>query len=327
MDKTMNMSIIYGIIALLSLLLAGGYCSLVRKKEIWLIWLHFSVFVANLGYFALSISKTTEEALLANRLAYLGCVCLPLFMLMTIIKVCGLKCPKLLLGSLIGISFVIFLITASQGYFNWYYREVSLVFVNGMAKLCKVYGPLHTLYYVYLFMYFAMMIGTVIVAMVKKTVVTYKHAGLLIIVVFLNIAIWLVEQFTNSDFEFLSVSYIVSELLLLFLYGMIQEYELISEGRATEAVVAAAVQQAGDITAEVYCIESVMACYPEAENLTVREKDVLKKILEDKKRKEIAEELFITENTVKKHTSSIFAKLGVTNRSELFDKMNMKAGS
>ena len=157
-------------------------------------------------------------------------------------------------------------------------------------------------------------------------VVTYKHAGLLIIVVFLNIAIWLVEQFTNSDFEFLSVSYIVSELLLLFLYGMIQEYELISEGRTTEAVVAA-VQQVGDITAEVYCIESVMECYPEAENLTAREKDVLKKILEDKKRKEIAEELFITENTVKKHTSSIFAKLGVTNRSELFDKMNMKVGS
>lgn len=70
MDKTLNVSIIYGVTTCLSLLLAGGYCATVRKKENWLVWLYFSVFVANLGYFALSISKTLEEALLANRLAY-----------------------------------------------------------------------------------------------------------------------------------------------------------------------------------------------------------------------------------------------------------------
>lgn len=94
MKKTLNISFVYGSIAVLSLLLACGYCALVRKKEIWLIWLYFSAFIANLGYFALSISKTVEEALLANGLSYLGCVFLPLFMLMTIMKVCHLKCPK-----------------------------------------------------------------------------------------------------------------------------------------------------------------------------------------------------------------------------------------
>ena len=63
MDKTINVSIIYGIVTCVSMLLAGGYCATVRKKEIWLIWLYFSVFIANLGYFSLSISTTLEEAL------------------------------------------------------------------------------------------------------------------------------------------------------------------------------------------------------------------------------------------------------------------------
>ncbi|MBQ7926257.1 MAG: hypothetical protein IJ335_08195, partial [Lachnospiraceae bacterium] len=123
MEKTMVISFIYGICTVLSLLFAGGYCALMRKKENWLIWLYFSVFVANLGYFTLSISKTLEEALLANRLAYLGCVFLSLFMLMTIAKVCHLSVSKLWLGVFIGISTLVFLVAASQGYFDLYYRE------------------------------------------------------------------------------------------------------------------------------------------------------------------------------------------------------------
>ena len=308
----MNVSFIYGIDAVLALLLACGYCAVVRKKEIWLIWLYFSVFVANLGYFTLSISKTIEEALLANRLAYLGCVFLPLFMMTTIMKVCRIKCTVLARSLLVAVSSVVFFIAVSQGYLNLYYKEVSLVFVNGMAKLEKVYGPLHNLYYVYLFVYFAMMLGVIAFAVWRKKISSYKHAALLAIVVFFNIAIWLVEQFINWDFEFLSVSYIASELLLLFLYGMIQDYE---EAMQSNQMVANA--------AEVPCIdlEALKSKWENVNALSGREMDVLQKMLEEKKRKEIAEELCITENTVKKHISSIFSKLEIDNRNALYNKI------
>lgn len=314
MEKTIAVSFIYGICAVLSLLLAGGYCALVRKKENWLIWLYFSVFIANLGYFTLSISTTLEEALLANRLAYLGCVFLPLFMLMTIVKVCHLSVSKIFMWILIGISAVVFLVAASQGYLDLYYREVSLVFVNGAAKLVKAYGPLHALYYVYLFAYFALMIGVISYAVAEKKVDSGKHAGLLAVVVLLNIAIWLVEQLINWDFEFLAVSYIASELLLLFLYGMIQDYEAIAEQKDKGSLLSENIA--------VLTLEQAGMVLPEISNLSAREKEVLEKILADKKRKEIAEELYITENTVKKHTSSIFTKLNVSSRDELFAKIS-----
>lgn len=312
MEKTLNISFIYGIDTVLALLLACGYCAIVKKKEMWLVWLYFSVFVANVGYFTLSISKTVEEALLANRLGYLGGVFLPLFMLMTIMKVCKVKCSTVAKAILITISSMVFLVAASQGYLTLYYKEVSLVFVNGMAKLQKVYGPLHNLYYIYLFAYFIAMLGVIIYALHKKRIASYKHAGLLVVVVFLNIAIWLIEQFINWDFEFLSVSYIVSELLLLFLYGMIQDYE-IAMGHQKE--------QAHPETSGEMNLSSIREKCPEVSNLSGREMDVFKGLLEDKKRKEIAEELCITENTVKKHISSIFTKLEVSNRKELLEKI------
>lgn len=57
------------------------------------------------------------------------------------------------------------------------------------------------------------------------------------------------------------------------------------------------------------------------EQLSKREMEVMHKLLEGKSRKQIAEELFITESTVKKHTTSIYAKLEVSGRIELISKM------
>mgnify|MGYP003293417632 CR=1 FL=1 len=58
-----------------------------------------------------------------------------------------------------------------------------------------------------------------------------------------------------------------------------------------------------------------------SEQLSKREIEVMHKLLEGKSRKQIAEELFITESTVKKHTTSIYAKLEVSGRIELISKM------
>ena len=311
----MSLSIIYGIAAATALLLAVGYCTMVKQKENWLTWLYFSVLIANIGYFTLSVSTTLEEALLANRLAYLGCVFLPLFMLMTISKVCNVTCGKGGRTVLIGVSLVVFFIAASQGYLDWYYKEVTFQRVDGISKLQKVYGPLHLVYYVYLFTYFALMICVICYAIRRKKIATYKHAGLLAVVVLLNIVIWLVEQFISWEFEFLSISYIVSELLLLFMYGMIQDYEQMLEQNG--------VQQPEEPAKERMVLTVPdLTDWPELSLLSNRERDVLQKILEDKKRKDIAEDLFITENTVKKHISNIFSKLGVSSRHELLEKIN-----
>jgi len=81
----------YGITTLAAFVLAISYGALVKKKELWLMLLFISVVIVNFGYFSLSVSKTLSEALLANRVSYLGSVFLPLCMLMTIRNVCHVK--------------------------------------------------------------------------------------------------------------------------------------------------------------------------------------------------------------------------------------------
>ena len=309
-----NMSVVYGIVAALALLLFIGYCALIRQKNLWMLLVFLSVFVVNLGYFSLSISQTLSEALLANRLAYLGSVFLPLCMLMVILEACRLSRPKWLLPLLLCISITMFLVAASPGFLDCYYQEVSLVFVGGMALLEKVYGPLHPLYLVYLVSYLGLMAGVILLSYRKKKTVSCKHAVLLLIVVFLNMTIWAVEQLIYWEFELLSVSYLVSELLLLVLYSMMQDYEdLMTE---TPTVPLPEVHSFRGFPPQR--IEDILTRWPPVADLTARELDVLRAILEDKKRKEIAAELYVTEHTVKKHTANIFSKLGVSSRAELF---------
>ena len=57
---------------------------------------------------------------------------------------------------------------------------------------------------------------------------------------------------------------------------------------------------------------------PDTSMLSAREREVLELLLEGKQRNEIAAKLYISENTVKKNISSIYSKLGVTSRNELF---------
>ena len=166
--------------------------------------------------------------------------------------------------------------------------------------------------------------------------------AILLTVVFLNIAIWFVEQLVYHEFEFLSVSYIVSELLLLMLYGMMQDYGIldvepsqpvrqkafpvVEENQETVVEKDAGTEESPGETEKGHTafseehIEKIARAWAAEYVLTGRECDVLCAILRDKKRKDIAAEMCVTEHTVKKHTGNIFSKLEVSSRSELFTK-------
>ena len=170
------------------------------------------------------------------------------------------------------------------------------------------------------------------------------------IVVCGNIGIWFIEQLIAVDFEFLSIAYIFTETLMVLFYNMLNDTSSekicnvmeISRENVMEPVVKkekaetrtdasvpsqeekeSVVKETENKDKEerkqrvVHLIEKCA----EIEQLSEREMDVLLLILEDKKRKDIAFDLNISENTVKRHVSHIFSKLEVINRKELFEKV------
>ncbi len=319
-DKSGSISIVYGVTSVAALLILCGYCCTVRKKDPWYLLLFSSVFVVNAGYMALALSGTLEEALLANRVSYLGSVCLPLSMLMIIVKACGFRSSKHLGGILAALGAAVFLIAASPGYLDIYYSDVQLVFVNGVAVLEKVYGPWHCVYLFYLLAYFAAMVAVIALAWFKKRMECLLRAAFIASAVFVNMGIWLLEQLVRIDFELLAVSYIISSLFLLALCLLDQE-------RPAEAVpvVQAEPEPVPDKPQEPEIVPEPEDNLPDQLSyfrsqlpfLTPTERIIYDRYLAGSSTKEIMAELNIKENTLKYHNKNIYGKLGVSSRKQL----------
>ena len=196
--------------------------------------------------------------------------------------------------SLIAVALLMFATVCSP----WYYNQSASTF-SVEEGLCKVYGPLHNVYALYLVGYFIAMIATVLHSLRIKKVTSHKHAVLIIGIVLGNISFWLIEKFVELDFEFLAISYLFSEIILLGLYWMMQDYVHVSAISPKDKT------------------EELIKTLPDGVSLHPREREILSAILKNQKRKDIAKQLNLSENTVKTYTRSLYKKLGVTSRDEL----------
>ena len=317
-QKNTNISIIYGTLACLSVILLITYCYIIYEKDVWFLLLFSSVAIINIGYFCLSTSTVLEEALLANRISYLGSVFLPMAMLFIILKTINIRWSKWVHFLLLIIAFIIFFIAASPGYSTIYYKEVSLQTVNGITFLEKVYGPCHIVYLFYLLSYFSVMVFIVLRVFFKKTIPSIFHSIILVITVFINIDLWLIEQLISINFEMLSISYIVTEVVLLGLNVILTENESLKitfpETPSLENT-----SSTDDSPLEQPISEVQHEFLLNLEKLTKTERIIFDYYILGHGTKEIMSELKITENTLKFHNKNIYSKLNVSSRKQLLE--------
>ena len=311
---------LYCIIFALSLLYPVGYLLLVRKQQSvpWLFGLNLSISIVNLGYLLLSISKTVEFALVANKIAYFGQVFVPLCMYMIISALCGFSYKKLTKYVLICAAVLMFALVLTTGHLDWYYKSATLAFADGAAKLIKEYGVLHPLNLIYVLGYFVAMLTVIFVSLKKNKGKSYKLVGMMFAIVFCNIGGWIFEKVVTWNFEFLAASYIVSEFIFFFVFWMLQDYIHISDVPPPVIVEEKPSVIFVDTKERAANIEHILSNLPNNTTLTSRQMDILEGILDGKSRKEIAADLHLSENTVKMHTTSLFRALKVTSREEIF---------
>lgn len=318
-DKSTSMTIIYAATTFCALLLLLGYFFTIRKKDNWFCVLFASVLVVNIGYLMLATAKTLDAALWANRVAYLGSVFLPISMFKSIQKISNLKYPKWLNFVLTLISAFVFFVAASPGWLDIYYKSVALENIDGVSVLVKEYGPWHNLYLFYLVGCFVAMIATAIYATAKKKINSTAHAIIVIVAVFVNICVWLIEQLVAFDFEFLSVSYIITEIFLLNIYLVIQTQEKIIEALKAQNSSQPA-PRCTELTKESQdFVEHCSFIIEQLPTLTTKEKEIYERFALGMSTKEVLVELNIKENTLKYHCKNIYQKLGVTSRKQLVE--------
>ena len=305
------------LIAAVGLLVA--YSVAVKTKEFWLTMLHVCVSVVNLGYLLMSLANTVEFAVFGNDVVYLGSVFLSMCMFLTIVRLCGFEIKKAHVITCVSLGVVMFAIVASSPMLPLYYKSVDIEMIDGAAKLVKEYGVLHPVYLVYLLGYFAAMIGTIIHSVRKKKIGDTKLAGFIAAIVCINIVVWLFEKMINWEYEFLSVTYIASEFLLLIVYWMLQDYVHKNDiPTYTPAEKEELAVQITEMTMEAK-LAKVLTFVKEDNPLSMREREILEMVIAGKKRREIAEKMHLSENTVKTYTRTLYGKLGISCREELYE--------
>ena len=316
----------YGVIFLLSLVLLPVYFLFMRKKqsEPWLFVLFVSVAIVNLGYTLTAFSKTVDFALFANKITYLGQVLIPLCMFMLILKLCGYTYKKWVLGVLIGAAVIMFAIICTTGYLDWYYTSATIEKVDGATVLHKEYGVLHPINLIYVILYFIGMITVIVLSLGQHKSASQKHACGMLLIVLGNIAMWCFGKVIPWNVEFLSVTYLMSAGGFLIEWLMLQDYVHKKDiPKYTQAEKKELAIQITTMTMEEK-ISKVLFHLKNGENLTPREQEVLELILQHKKRREIGEIMFVSESSVKLYTRTLYSKLGVSSREELYALLTQK---
>lgn len=318
--ETGNLTFVYGALAVLSVLLLISYLLWEQKKERNFLFLISCVAMVNCGYFLLAAANSLAVALIANGISYFGAAYSVLAMLLIIYDVCRMKKRNWLKGILIGISTAAFLLAASGNWLGLYYRSVEIVERNGMTRLVKDYGPLHILYTVYLLAYILIMVVVICYAIKKQRLTSPKYTMLLLTAVLLNIGVWAVEQAVDVDFEFLSVSYIVTEVILLLLYSMLRDYGIIQPGGQILSVNMLTRLNTRQLNpgALPSGIEEMFGTFAKkVKTLSSAERRILNYYIDGYETVDVPELAYISIHTVKKHNRSIYQKLGVASRDEL----------
>ena len=313
-------SIVYGVVALLSMVLLMCYFLFDKRKNYRFLALFCCVAASNLGYFLLSICNSLAVAKVANAISYFGGAFSMLVMLLIIYDVCQMRKRRWLTWSLLGISVSIFILAASGDCFGLYYRSVSLAIVNGTTHLVKEYGPLHCLYALYLAGYIALMLLCIAHAARTRQLSSPRYTTFLLVTVLLNVAVWLVEQTIDEEFEFLSVSYVVTEVLLLLIYNMLCDYGIIRPeiGILSVQMLTQLNTLQVDPAALPPGMEDMFRSFAEkARTLSSAERRILNYYIDGHDIAEIPDLAFISIHTVKKHNRSIYQKLEIASRDEL----------
>lgn len=318
--NTGNMTMVYGAVAMLSVLLLIGYLLLEKKKERKFIFLISCVAIVNTGYFLLAAANSLRMAMFANGVSYFGAAYSMLAMLLIISEVCRMKKRNWLRCLFVGISTAAFALAASGDWLGLYYTSVDITSIGGMTKLVKEYGPLHILYTVYLLSYVLIMVAMIWYAAKKQRISSFKYTILLFVAVLLNIGVWAVEQCFDENFEFLCVSYIVTEVILMLLYSMLRDYGIVQpDGQVVSAQMLTQLNTRRITPGALPPgMEDLLRAFAEkVRTLSSAERRILDFYIEGHDTADIPDLAFISIHTVKKHNHSIYQKLGVASRDEL----------
>lgn len=165
--------------------------------------------VSNLGFYFTSVSTTLSEALLAQKLAYVGGVFLPVFFFLMVFEICHIEIPKGVSIVLLLIQCVIYGLACTIGSNELFYKSAEIVTRNGTTLLLREYGPLHALYLLTMYGYLISAVAFVMYSLYKKRTMNRRGVIAMLVLSWIAIGAYIFEKVMHLEYEIVPMFYIM----------------------------------------------------------------------------------------------------------------------
>jgi putative two-component system response regulator len=200
-----------------------------KRFDVNLPLIFLCVDITNLGYVLYYLSGDLEEAVLTNKIIYLGGCFLPLLVLFLVIRLCRFRMSSRIKAVLLTISMVVFAGAMTTGLYPVFYKSVEYRLVDGIVYLDKKYTIFHTFFNVILISYFVAGLVLMIYTSVKRKDVSHKVLALLVLPGLMCITGFWISR-TSSTFAAMPVLYGASLIIYLVIMHKISMYDIIDTG-------------------------------------------------------------------------------------------------
>ena len=182
--------------------------------------------VVMLGYIAYSTANTLQEALYGNVIIYMGGCYLFLILTLVVLDLCNMPANRWVRLALFALSSSAFLAVLTNRTHNLFYKSVSFEKINGVVKLTKTYGPLHTAFYVLIGFYLIVNLWALCISYFKMNDVSNKIVSLLFLTESIAVSCYVVEKFIHLDFDLEPVTYIIAQVIYLIIIRRLNLYDI-----------------------------------------------------------------------------------------------------
>ncbi len=188
------------------------------------------VVINNLGYLYFFLAHNLEEALLAQKIKYIGGSFLPMLVFFVVIRLCRLPVPKWMKTFMVALSMSLYTGVVTIGITPLFYKTASFAIVDGVATLERSYTIWHTLFSLVIIMYFIAGIDVLVYTYFKKIDVSEKILKLLMMPLLLSIAAFWFDKVSGSVYNSVPLVYDIALLIYLVIIQKISMYDIIDTG-------------------------------------------------------------------------------------------------
>ena len=201
--------------------------------------LFFFVFIACLGHLMLAFSTNVDQAILSNKVIYLGSMFLPVLTFNACLSICKIKFPTWSHDFLMALVFIVLGMSLTVGHNDLYYKSITFVKTNGVGNFVAEYGIGHDIFNCLMVGFVIINVSLIVFAFIKKKNVSFKSLVALSSIEAVSIFSFFVSRVVESDTMVMPGVYVFDQFALLYICYRVKRYDveqIISQALETQNV-------------------------------------------------------------------------------------------